>query len=63
MDGDKYRKLLVSQDTGSAIKGAVRGDVFFGNGVNAEKMASSMNHYGHYFILLPANLVDKFMNK
>lgn len=58
---EPYQKLLISQDTGSAIKGAVRGDIFFGRGKVAEKMASQMNNKGRYYILLPANIVDKFI--
>lgn len=52
-----YNKLLVTQDTGSAIKGAVRGDIFFGAGNENEKMAATMNNYGSYYIFLPANVV------
>lgn len=57
-----YQKLLVTQDSGSAIKGAVRGDIFFGKGKNAEIMAAQMNNTGSYYILLPANVVNKFGN-
>lgn len=63
MSNQPYQKLMVSQDTGSAIKGAVRGDVFFGRGRNAEMMAANMNHKGHYYILLPVNVVDKFSQR
>jgi len=54
-----YNRLMVSQDTGSAIKGAVRGDVFFGNGQRAEKLASAMSQKGKYFILLPVKNSEK----
>lgn len=47
------QKLLIAQDTGSAIKGKVRGDVFFGFGIQAEWFASHMNQEGRYSILLP----------
>ncbi len=56
---EKYSHLFVAQDTGSAIKGAVRGDIFFGNGSDAEEKASYMASTGKYYILLPINVVDK----
>ncbi|MFT6333131.1 MAG: membrane-bound lytic murein transglycosylase A [Lentimonas sp.] len=58
-----YRKLVVSQDTGSAIKGAIRGDVFFGKGSKSEKLAARMNHYGEYFLLLPTAAVDRMVGR
>lgn len=60
---NSYQKLLVTQDTGSAIKGVVRGDIFFGRGRNAEILASRMNNYGSYYILLPINVIDKFFKR
>lgn len=53
----KFQKLMVAQDTGSAIKGSVRGDIFFGNGEEAEERASYMASQGQYYILIPANAV------
>lgn len=50
------QKLMVTQDTGSAIKGAVRGDIFFGFGKHAETMASILQHHGHYYVLLPKEI-------
>ncbi len=52
-----YNKLLITQDTGSAIKGPVRGDIFFGSGQKYEKIASKMNNFGSYYIFLPSNIV------
>lgn len=54
-----FNQLLIAQDTGSAITGVVRGDVFFGFGEEAEKKASYMSSKGEYYILLPVNVVDK----
>ncbi|MBS0236252.1 MAG: MltA domain-containing protein [Proteobacteria bacterium] len=48
-----YHRLVVAQDTGGAIKGAVRADVFFGRGHRAEELAGSMNQTGSYFMLFP----------
>jgi len=51
-----FHKLMIAQDTGGAIKGPVRGDIFFGYGEDAEKMAGYQNNTGRYFILLPNNV-------
>jgi membrane-bound lytic murein transglycosylase A len=56
---EKYSHLFVAQDTGSAIKGTVRGDVFFGYGREAEEKAFYMASKGNYYTLLPSNVVDK----
>jgi membrane-bound lytic murein transglycosylase A len=47
------RRLVVSQDTGSAIKGPVRGDLFWGFGETAAAKAGAMKQQGRYFLLLP----------
>ena len=52
-----YNKLLITQDTGSAIKGPVRGDIYFGSGKEYEKLAARMNNNGSYYIFIPANIV------
>jgi membrane-bound lytic murein transglycosylase A len=51
--GRKLDRLLMAQDTGGAIKGAVRGDVFWGSGATAEKMAGPMKAKGRYYFLIP----------
>lgn len=50
------RRLLVAQDTGGAIRGAVRGDVFWGSGERAEWLAGQMKSRGQYWLLLPRHL-------
>ncbi len=47
------RRLVVAQDTGGAIRGPVRGDVFWGSGRAAESVAGRMKHLGRYWLLLP----------
>ena len=47
------RMLVVAQDTGGAIKGPVRGDVYFGAGPEAARNAGHMAQRGRYFLLLP----------
>jgi membrane-bound lytic murein transglycosylase A len=48
-----FRRLMVAQDTGAAIKGPVRGDVFFGAGSAAADSAGRMNSAGRWWILVP----------
>ena len=54
-DGKKIHKMVMAEDVGSAIKGAVRGDYFWGHGEDALHYAGRMNSSGRYFILLPRN--------
>jgi len=51
-----FRRLVVAQDTGGAIRGVVRGDIFFGSGPEAEFRAGHMKHPGRLFLLLPRAL-------
>ncbi|MDP6565048.1 MAG: MltA domain-containing protein [Alphaproteobacteria bacterium] len=53
------RRLLLAQDTGGAIRGGVRGDVFWGHGAEAAAIAGRMKHPGRWFLLLPKPLVDR----
>jgi len=46
-------RLMLAQDTGGAIKGNVRADVFWGRGDEAERMAGLMKQQGELFVLLP----------
>lgn len=48
-----FRRLMVAQDTGAAIKGPVRGDVFFGAGSAAADTAGRMNSSGRWWLLVP----------
>ena len=53
LDGAPWRHLLLAQDRGGAIKGPVRGDIFFGWGAEAEAMAGRMKQHGTAYLLLP----------
>jgi membrane-bound lytic murein transglycosylase A len=48
-----FRRLMIAQDTGGAITGAVRGDIFFGTGAAAGEVAGRMSSTGRYAVLLP----------
>lgn len=52
-DDKRLSRLMVSQDTGGAIQGPVRGDVFWGYGAQAEQRAGVMKSRGGYWLLLP----------
>jgi membrane-bound lytic murein transglycosylase A len=47
------RRLVIAQDTGGAIKGPVRGDLYRGSGDDAGREAGAMNALGHYCLLVP----------
>lgn len=47
------QRLLIAQDTGGAITGPVRGDVFWGHGEEATDVAGRMKHSGRMWLLLP----------
>lgn len=48
-------RLMVAQDTGSAIKGGVRADFFWGFGQEAAEQAGKMKQKGKMWVLLPRN--------
>ena len=48
-----FNALMVAQDSGGAIKGAVRGDVFWGFGAQSESIAGRMKSSGKLYVLLP----------
>lgn len=52
-EANDINRLMIAQDTGGAIIGAVRGDVFWGYGPLAEDMAGKMKSKGRYWALLP----------
>lgn len=55
-NGGMLNRLMVTQDTGGAIRGPVRGDFFWGYGKAAENMAGQMKSKGRYWFLMPKNL-------
>jgi membrane-bound lytic murein transglycosylase A len=50
-----FDRLLVAQDTGGAIRGPNRFDVFFGSGDKARAVAGKMFHKGRAIVLLPTS--------
>ena len=52
-NGGSIHQLMMAQDTGSAIKGPIRADFFWGYGAAAFQTAGHMNQQGSYYLLLP----------
>ena len=50
--GRPLRRLMMAQDTGGAIRGPVRGDVFWGYGPQAEALAGPMKADGRYWVMV-----------
>jgi len=51
--GGPLRRLMVAQDTGGAIRGAVRADFYWGSGTEAGATAGRMRQSGQLWVLLP----------
>jgi membrane-bound lytic murein transglycosylase A len=52
-EGQPFRRLMIAQDVGSAIRGPERGDIFWGTGDDAGAIAGSTRHAARFSILLP----------
>lgn len=50
---DPLKRLMIAQDTGSAIKGAQRADIFYGTGADAGLEAGKIKDPGRMIVLLP----------
>src|SRR5690606_9248137 len=56
--GDGFRRLMIAQDTGSAIVGPARGDLFAGSGDAAGEIAGVVRNAADFYALLPKPLVE-----
>ena len=52
----RFRRLLISQDTGSAIVGPARGDIYFGSGEAIGSVAGRIKQSGKFVMLVPRKL-------
>ena len=52
----KFRRLMFAQDTGSAIVGPARADIYFGAGAEAARMAGRIRNPGQFTMLIPREL-------
>ncbi|MEP9351558.1 MltA domain-containing protein [Xanthobacter sp. KR7-225] len=50
---EPFRRLMIAQDTGSAIRGPARADLYFGAGREAGSRAGRIRHAGGFTLLVP----------
>jgi membrane-bound lytic murein transglycosylase A len=55
-----FRRLMVAQDTGSAIVGPARADLYFGAGSIEGRISGRLRHNGRFAVLVPREL-DPFV--
>lgn len=55
-----FRRLMIAQDTGSAILGWARGDLFAGSGPAAGEIAGVINHAACFHVLIPVGVAGGF---
>jgi len=56
--GENFRRLMIAQDTGSAIVGPARGDLFAGSGEAAGEIAGVVRAQADFYALLPRPLLE-----
>jgi membrane-bound lytic murein transglycosylase A len=54
--GTKFDRLVIAQDTGSAIVGPARADIYFGAGDEAARIAGRIKNAGDFVMLIPREL-------
>jgi membrane-bound lytic murein transglycosylase A len=53
---DRFNRLMIAQDTGSAIVGPARADIYWGAGDRAGRVAGGVRHPGSFAMLVPREL-------
>lgn len=56
--GEPFRRLMIAQDTGTAIVGAARGDLFLGTGNEAGELAGVIRHNATFHVLVPRSVPE-----
>jgi membrane-bound lytic murein transglycosylase A len=56
---DAFQHLMVAQDTGSAIRGVARADIYFGHGPDAPHIAGRIKQFGAFVMLVPRSVEVK----
>jgi membrane-bound lytic murein transglycosylase A len=51
-----FRRLMIAQDTGGAILGPARADIYLGTGEDAARPAGRFKQFGRFFMLIPKDL-------
>jgi len=58
---NRFRRLMIAQDTGGAIIGPARADLYFGAGDEAASVAGRIRHNGKFVMLVPHELDPKVL--
>lgn len=53
---DTFQHLMFAQDTGSAIRGAARADIYFGHGEDTPHIAGRIKQFGKFVMLMPKDV-------
>jgi membrane-bound lytic murein transglycosylase A len=53
---DTFQHLMVAQDTGSAIRGPARADIYFGHGPDIPSIAGRIKQFGKFVMLVPKDV-------
>ena len=61
--GKPIQRLVIAQDTGAAIKGRMRADIYWGVGDDAARLAGPMKEAGRYYFLVPKGLADRILSR
>jgi membrane-bound lytic murein transglycosylase A len=56
-DGKPFQRLMIAQDTGSAIVGTARGDLFTGSGFEAGEIAGRIKAGADFYLLMPRQVI------
>jgi len=56
---DSFQRLMVAQDTGSAIRGPARADIYFGRGPEVPSIAGRIKQFGKFVMLVPKDVAVK----
>ncbi|KTC90926.1 MltA domain-containing protein [Fluoribacter dumoffii] len=59
----QFQRLMIAQDTGGAIRGFMRGDIYWGSGKFAAFLGEHMKNKGHYWLLLPKHILNRLAKK
>lgn len=59
-DGQPFARLMLALDTGSAIVGPSRGDIFTGSGYEAGERAGTVRNEADFYILIPKAAAGRF---
>lgn len=59
----QFQRLMIAQDTGGAIRGFMRGDIYWGTGKIATFLGEHMKNQGHYWLLLPKHIFNNLSKK